>query len=157
MEASATAAGWLSFIATVVGLGSLITQASAIEERLDPFYTSRTPEHLGSWYRRQPKKPWHRLRKDPPIGPVISASLKDGFCGHAVVDISQIPVQKPGKASWTSTLGMVHETNEWQLPRYRNWIASIKPRFDIDDTEKARWTSMKYAEDADYNYDLPPP
>ncbi|KAL8826175.1 MAG: hypothetical protein Q9191_003968, partial [Dirinaria sp. TL-2023a] len=157
MDASATAAGWLSFIATAVGLGSLITQASAIEERLDPFYSSRTPEHLGSWYRRQPRKPWHRLRKEPPIGPVISASLKDGFCGHAIVDISQIPLQKPGKASWTSMLSMVHETNEWQSPKYRNWLANVKPRFAIEDAERVRLNSMKYAEEPNYNYDLPPP
>ena len=62
MDAAATTAGWLSFLVTAVGLGSLITQASAIQDRLDPYHTSRTEEHLGAWRKRQPKRPGIDLR-----------------------------------------------------------------------------------------------
>ena len=158
MDASATAAGWLSFIVTAIGLGSLITQASAIEERLDPFYSSRNQEHLGNWFHRQPRprRTWARIRKDPPIGPVISANLKDGFCGRAVVEISQLPQQKPGKASWTSILSTVHETAPWQSSRLSIRPASIRSRFEIDDAETVRQSTMKYVEN-DYHYESPPP
>ena len=48
MDAAATTAEWLSFMVTAIGPGSLIIQASAIQERLDPYYTSRTEEYLGT-------------------------------------------------------------------------------------------------------------
>lgn len=69
MDAAATTAGWLSFMVTAIGLGSLITQASAIQERLDPYYTSRAEEYLGTWIKRQPKKAWNRLAQPTPVGP----------------------------------------------------------------------------------------
>ena len=109
MDAAATTAGWLSFMVTAIGLGSLITQASAIQERLDPYYTSRAEEFLGTWIKRQPKKAWNRLAQPTPVGPVISAKLVDGFCGFNVIGVSRLPLEKPGKASWTAILAVLHE------------------------------------------------
>ena len=159
MDASATAAGWLSFLATAIGLGSLITQASAIEERLDPFYLSRKPEHLGTWIHRQPRHPWHRLRKDPPIGPILTASLKGGFCGRGVVEISQLPLQRPGKASWTGVLSMIHETGPWQTSSPVMNSTLRKPDVQIDDMEKIQMSSLRHAAtlEEEYWYDTPAP
>ena len=109
MDAAATTAGWLSFMVTAIGLGSLITQASAIQDRLDPYHTSRTEEHLGAWVNRQPKKTWNRLTQPTPVGPVIYAKLVDGFCGLNVVGVSRLPTEKPGKAGWTAILAIFHE------------------------------------------------
>lgn len=81
MDAAATTAGWLSFMVTALGLGPLITQTSAIEERLDPYHTSRSAEHLGAWLSRQPKALWFQLKKLTSVGPIIFARLVDGFCG----------------------------------------------------------------------------
>jgi len=61
MDAAGTTASWLSFAVTAIGLGSLITQPSAIQEQLDPCYTARTAEHLGVWIKRQPKGKRFRL------------------------------------------------------------------------------------------------
>ena len=93
---------------TAVGLGSLITQASAIQDRLDPYHTSRTKEHLGIWLKRQPTKAWHQVSHPTPTGPVINAKL-DGFCGFNVVGVSRLPLWEPGKASWTALLALLHE------------------------------------------------
>lgn len=109
MDAAGTTAGWLSFIVTTVGLGSLITQASAIQERLDPYHTSRTEEYLGAWVKRQPKKVWNRLAQPTPVGPVIYAKLVDGFCGVNIIGVSRLPTEKPGKATWTAILAILHE------------------------------------------------
>lgn len=109
MDAAATAAGWLSFMVTAVGLGSLITQASAIQDRLDPYHTSRTEEHLGNWIKRQPKKAWNRLAQPTPIGPFMYAKLTDGFRGFNVIGVSRLPLEKPGKASWTALLAIFHQ------------------------------------------------
>ena len=109
MDAAATAAGWLSFMVTAVGLGSLITQASAIQDRLDPYHTSRTEEHLGVWVKRQPKRAWNRLAQPTPVGPILYAKLVDGFCGFNVIGVSRLPTEKPGKATWTAILTIFHE------------------------------------------------
>ncbi|KAL8851269.1 MAG: hypothetical protein Q9221_003799 [Calogaya cf. arnoldii] len=109
MSISTTAAGWLSFLITAVGLGSLISQASAIEERLDPFLSSRSREFLGSWFALQPSSPWYRIKKPRPTGPVIFARLTDGFCGHNAIDVTRLPAEKPGKASWTAALAIIHK------------------------------------------------
>lgn len=109
MDAAATTAGWLSFMVTAVGLGSLITQASAIQDRLDPYHTSRTEEHLGPWIKRQPKKAWNKIAQPTPVGPVIYAKLVDGFCGFNVIGVSRLPLEKPGKASWTALLAIFHQ------------------------------------------------
>ena len=109
MDAAGTTAGWLSFVVTAVGLGSLITQASAIQDRLDPFHTSRSEEHLGAWITRQPKKAWNRLAQPTPVGPVLYAKLVDGFCGLNVIGVSRLPTEKPGKATWSAILALFHE------------------------------------------------
>ncbi|KAL8651719.1 MAG: hypothetical protein Q9226_004586 [Calogaya cf. arnoldii] len=109
MDVAATAAGWLSFLVTAVGLGSLISQASAIEERLDPFLNSRSREFLGSWFALQSSSPWYRIKKPRPIGPVIFARLTEGFCGYNVIDVTRIPAEKLGKASWTAALAIIHK------------------------------------------------
>ena len=109
MDAAATTAGWLSFVVTAIGLGSLITQASGIQDRLDPYHTSRTAEYLGAWKKRQPKKAFGPLAQPTPVGPVIHAKLVDGFCGINVIGVSRLPLDKPGKASWTALLAIFHE------------------------------------------------
>ncbi|KAL8639443.1 MAG: hypothetical protein Q9228_003530 [Teloschistes exilis] len=109
MDAAATAAGWLSFLVTAVGLGSLITQTSAIEEKLDPFLNSRGREYLGSWVSRQPASPRYRIKKPTPVGPVIFARLVDGFCGRNAIDVTRLPAERPGKATWTAVLAIFHE------------------------------------------------
>lgn len=109
MDAAATTAGWLSFTITAVGLGSLITQASAIQDRLDPYHTSRNEEHLGTWIKRQPKKAWNQLAQPTPVGPIIHAKLVDGFCGFNLIGVSRLPLEKPGKASWTALLATFHQ------------------------------------------------
>lgn len=109
MDAAATTAGWLSFMVTAVGLGSLITQASAIQDRLDPYHTSRTKEHLGIWFKRQPKKAWNQFSHPTPTGPVICAKLVGGFCDFNVVGVSRLPLWEPGKATWTALLALLHE------------------------------------------------
>lgn len=109
MDASATVAGWLSFAATVVGLGSLVTQASAIQERLDPYYAARTVEHLGSWVKRQPKRRNFSVSSPVPVGPVINAKLSEGFCGLNTIGVSRLPDEQTGKATWTAVLGMYHD------------------------------------------------
>lgn len=159
MDAANTAAGWLSFLATAIGLGSLITQASAIEERLDPFYYSRKPEHLGTWIHRQPHHPWHRLRREPPIGPIISASAKGGFCGRTEVGISQLPLQKPGKASWTGILSIIHETPAWQTMQAAYPSAMTNMDIELEDKEQVLAAAVKHAPtlEEEYWYDTPPP
>lgn len=138
MDAAATTAGWLSFMVTAVGLGSLITQASAIQERLDPYHTSRTEEHLGAWIKRQPKKAWYRVAQPTPVGPVIYAKLVDGFCGFNVVNVSRLPLEKPGKASWTALLAVFHQ--QAPFPAYehgtRVYRADTKTEFANEHLEK---------------------
>ncbi len=58
MNTSSTVATWLSFTATVVGLGGLISQANAINDKLEPFHSYRNVEYLGVWFRRQPAFQW---------------------------------------------------------------------------------------------------
>ena len=109
MDAAGTAASWLSFAATAVGLGSLITQTSAIQERLDPYHTARTAEHLGHWFKRQPKRKLLQLTRPIPVGPIIHAKLTEGFCGINVLGVSRLPQEQIGSASWTAILALFHE------------------------------------------------
>ncbi|CAJ2503274.1 Uu.00g106680.m01.CDS01 [Anthostomella pinea] len=106
MDTSNLVAAWLSFAATAVGLGGLITQASAINDRLDPFHANRTAEYLGVWFRRQQRFPWWRIARPPPLGPVITAKLSDGFCGVNHIHITRIPLAAAGKAGWSLILAM---------------------------------------------------
>ncbi|KAF2115759.1 hypothetical protein BDV96DRAFT_55630 [Lophiotrema nucula] len=107
-ETSSTVAGWLSFAVTTVGLGSLITQASAINEKMDPFHANRSAEYLGIWFQRQTAFPWWKIGKPPPQGPIIVAKLDEGFCGTNVIHASRVPLTAPGMAGWTVLLAILH-------------------------------------------------
>ncbi|KAI1462815.1 hypothetical protein F4805DRAFT_409408 [Annulohypoxylon moriforme] len=106
MDQANLAAAWLSFGATAVGLGGLISQASAINDQLDPYHANRTAEYLGIWFQRQQRFPWWRIAKPPPLGPVISARMADGFCGVNVLHVTRIPVVSPGRAGWSTIMAM---------------------------------------------------
>lgn len=108
MDTSSTVAGWLSFTATAIGLGSLITQASAINDKMDPFHANRSVEYLGIWFQRQARFPWWRIGKPPPEGPIMIAKLSEGFCGTNTVHISRVPLVAPGMAGWTVLLSIIH-------------------------------------------------
>lgn len=140
------AAGWLSFAVTAVGLGSLITQASAIQERLDPYFSSRTAEHLGTWIRRQPKKGTLRLSQPTPIGPVIHGKLTEGFCGRNAIGVSRLPQEVPGKATWTGILAIFHERQPVLIRSYGD-----EKRFVIS---KSNSMGSSAINDAGSTYDL---
>ncbi|MCJ1451916.1 hypothetical protein MMC28_002256 [Mycoblastus sanguinarius] len=127
---------------TAIGLGSLITQASGIHNRLDPYHTSRTAEHLGTWIRRQPKKAFYRLAQPTPVGPVIHAKLVDGFCGLNDLGVSRLPLERPGKASWTALLAIFHE--QAPSPVYTSGSKAYKHRtktgFGIEHVEEKAGT-----------------
>ncbi|KAI1085264.1 hypothetical protein F5B20DRAFT_521594 [Whalleya microplaca] len=106
MDTSNLVAAWLSFGATAVGLGGLISQASAINEKLDPFHASRTAEYLGIWFQRQRRFPWWRITKPPPEGPVMVAKMSEGFCGVNALHIARIPFHPTGKAGWSMILAI---------------------------------------------------
>ncbi|KAK4962400.1 hypothetical protein LTR10_000026 [Elasticomyces elasticus] len=109
MEASSTVAAWLSFGATAFGLGSLISQANAINDKLDPFHANRTVEYLGMvWIQRQAQFPWWVIAKSPPVGPIISGSLPDGFCGAQNLHLTRAPLTHCGKAGWSVLLSIIH-------------------------------------------------
>lgn len=121
MEPSSTAAAWLSFTATAIGLGSLISQASAIRGQMDPFYNTRGAEHLGTWVSRQLSSPWYRIARPSPIGPKIIAKLTGGFCGLNVIHVSRLPFEQTGKANWTALLAVLHK---------RQLLAARTPPFE---------------------------
>ncbi|OTB06971.1 hypothetical protein M426DRAFT_318337 [Hypoxylon sp. CI-4A] len=106
MDTANLTAAWLSFAVTTVGLGGLISQASAINDQLDPFHANRSVEYLGIWFQRQARFPWWAIAKPPPLGPVIIARMADGFCGVDVLHITRIPVAPPGRAGWSIVLAM---------------------------------------------------
>ena len=111
MEASDSAAAWISLAVTVIGLGGLIEQASAINDKMDPFHATRTAEYLGIWFQRQQRFPWWKIAKPPPLGPVIAANMADGFCKTQVLHVTRIPTTPPGKAGWSILLSMFHTEN----------------------------------------------
>lgn len=111
MDASAAAATWLSFFATTIGLGGLISQANLISERLDPFYPYRNEDYLGVWLARQKKSRWYAIAKHPPTGPVLRANLKHQFCGKELLHVTRKPlssISDSGKASWATLLATFH-------------------------------------------------
>ncbi|KAI2464448.1 hypothetical protein F4781DRAFT_72051 [Annulohypoxylon bovei var. microspora] len=116
MDQANLAAAWLSFGATAVGLGGLISQASAINDQLDPYHANRTAEYLGIWFQRQQRFPWWRIAKPPPLGPVIAARMADGFCGVDAVHITRIPVGRAGKAGWSIVLAMFNHEAPVLMP-----------------------------------------
>ncbi|KAF1963117.1 hypothetical protein CC80DRAFT_521959 [Byssothecium circinans] len=107
-ETSSSVSGWLSFAVTTVGLGSLITQASALNEKMDPFHANRSAEYLGIWFQRQTAFPWWKIGRPPPQGPVITAKLDEGFCGNNIIHVSRVPLTTSGIAGWTVLLSILH-------------------------------------------------
>ncbi|KAJ1325625.1 hypothetical protein MN608_08819 [Microdochium nivale] len=105
-EISSQVVAWASFVVTAIGLGGLITQASAINDKLDPFHESRTAEYMGIWFQRQDPFPWWTITKPPPRGPSISASMASGFCASPVIYVTRIPLLRPGKAGWSIVMSM---------------------------------------------------
>ncbi|KAL7623468.1 hypothetical protein AAE478_007150 [Parahypoxylon ruwenzoriense] len=124
MDTANLTAAWLSFLATAVGLGGLISQASAINEKLDPFHASRTAEYLGVWFQRQAAFPWWRIAKPPPQGPVIRADMARGFCGVNVIHVTRIPLLPPGRAGWSLILAMLNAEDPAALLRLRGPAAA---------------------------------
>lgn len=111
METSSTVANWLSLAATVIGLGSLVTQFRTIIEHTDPFHALRDARHLGRWWFRQPRLAWYHVFKPPPVGPIISANLAHGICGKKTVDVSRLPLSQPaGQAAWSVLLAVIRPT-----------------------------------------------
>lgn len=108
MDTSSVVATWLSLAATVVGLGGVISQASAINDKMDPFHANRTAEYLGIWFQRQDAFPWWVIAKPPPRGPTITAKLSEGFCGYNALHLVRVPLRPPGKASWAIILSILH-------------------------------------------------
>lgn len=108
MDVQTTFISWASFVVTTIGLGGLITQASAIGDQMDPFYSTRSSEYLGVWFKRQRVFPWWRIAKPAPRGPIIVAKTSTGFCGRHTVYIMRIPPAPPGKAGWATLLAMFH-------------------------------------------------
>lgn len=109
MDISATVAAWLSFTVTAVGLGGLISQANAINDKMDPFHANRSAEYLGIWFHRQRQFPWFVIAKPPPVGPVITGSLSEGFCGTNDLHLTRLPISsKSGKAGWSVLLAIFH-------------------------------------------------
>ncbi|KAI1416152.1 hypothetical protein F5Y13DRAFT_154681 [Hypoxylon sp. FL1857] len=109
MDQANLAAAWLSFAATAAGLGGLISQARAINDQLDPYHANRTAEYLGVWFQRQQRFSWWRIAKPPPLGPVIAASMADGFCGVNTIYLMQIPASPTGRAGWSTILAMFNQ------------------------------------------------
>ena len=109
MDQSSTAAAWLSFTVTAIGLGSLMSQASSIREQMDPFYNTRDAEHLGTWVSKQISSPWYRIGRPSPVGPLLTARLSNGFCGHNIIHVSRLPFEQTGKANWTALLAVLHK------------------------------------------------
>ncbi|KAI1974701.1 hypothetical protein LOZ51_005789 [Ophidiomyces ophidiicola] len=123
MDTSQTVATWLSLAATVIGLGSIVTQFRSFIDETDPFYSLRDARHLGRWKLRQLQIPWYRIIKPPPIGSIITASLPDGLCGRRTVFVSRLPLGEPsGRAAWSLVLSVIHASpgfvEQLQQPRF---------------------------------------
>lgn len=111
MDASAAVATWLSFAVTTVGLGGLISQANAINDKMDPFHEYRNVEYLGIWFRRQKQFPWLILAKPPPVGPELRASLSNAFCDTNLLHVTRLFLTSKGasgKTGWTVLLATFH-------------------------------------------------
>ncbi|KAI2627407.1 hypothetical protein GGS26DRAFT_140301 [Hypomontagnella submonticulosa] len=146
MDTSNLVAAWLSFAVTTVGLGGLISQASAINDQLDPFHANRTAEYLGVWFQRQQRFPWWKITKPPPLGPVITARMADGFCGVNVLHVTRIPIAPPGKAGWSTILAMFnHEVSV--LPSSKDSAAAEKADSASEDESIERASGRESAAD----------
>ncbi|EEP81452.1 predicted protein [Uncinocarpus reesii 1704] len=108
MDISQTVASWLSLAATVIGLGSIVTQFGSFIDETDPFHSLRDERQLGRWMLRQSHIPWYRIIKPPPVGPIVAASFPQGFCGRKVVYVTRLPRRQPsGKAAWAVLLAVI--------------------------------------------------
>ncbi|KAH7029350.1 uncharacterized protein B0I36DRAFT_325592 [Microdochium trichocladiopsis] len=132
-EISSQVVGWASFLVTALGLGGLITQANAINDKLDPFHESRTVEYLGIWFQRQDPFPWWTITKPPPHGPLISASMAGGFCAMPNIYITRIPLLSPGKAGWSMIMSMFNP----EPPSRGTTVATTIETGITNDEEKA--------------------
>ncbi|CRK23408.1 hypothetical protein BN1708_003677 [Verticillium longisporum] len=108
MDFSNAASSWIGTIATALGLGSLIAQGNVIQERLDPYSPFRGTAVLGIWTSRQASKAWYNLRPPILVGPVITATLTQGFCGLKSVFLSRRPDPSHGTASWAVVMEIFH-------------------------------------------------
>lgn len=111
MDTSAAIATWLSFAVTAVGLGGLISQANAINDKMDPFHSYRNIHYLGVWFRRQKQFPWWLLAKPPPVGPVLNCGLSAAFCEINLLYVTRLPLTSTGssgRASWAVLLAIFH-------------------------------------------------
>jgi hypothetical protein len=146
MDTSADVATWLSFLVTAVGLGGLLSQASAINDKLDPFHSHRTPTYLGFWYGHQNKSSWWTVKKPPLYGPVLVANLENGFCGRQLVYLTRLPrFTPPGQAGWAVILTIFHTEK----------LYSLRPRStSLDEAEKA--TESVHEKDIITTEDSPP-
>ncbi|KAI1935425.1 hypothetical protein LOZ66_005312 [Ophidiomyces ophidiicola] len=123
LEILLTVATWLSLAATVIGLGSIVTQFRRFIDETDPFYSLRDARHLGRWKLRQLQIPWYRIIKPPRIGPIMTASLPDGLCGRRTVFVSRLSLGEPsGRAAWSLVLSVIHASpgfvEQFQQPRF---------------------------------------
>lgn len=132
---------------TALGVGSLITQISAIEKRLDPYHTSRSAERLGAWLSRQPL--WLQLKKPTPVGPVIFPKLVDGFRGLNVIAVSRLPSVAPGEASWTAILAIFHEHAPNAVYKFK--ISDSKSGTRIRVNEISTQTNKAFTIDVDHD------
>lgn len=135
MDVVGNTAAWLSFAVTAIGLGSLITQANGIQDRLDPYRTFRSAEFLGAWIARQPKKSLIRLAQPAPVGPVIHAKLVVGFCGSNLICLSRLPLKKTGPASETGLLDVLHEDSTPIASKINNSGVRTKPSVPMNKRE----------------------
>lgn len=140
MDGSATAAAWLSVFVTSFGLISLLSQTNSIRDLLDPFRESRGRKFLGPfWALRQPRPRALGLPfqgDKPPIGPVINANLREGFCGEGCVRLSRLPTTETGLATWTAVLGIVHadERLDDQHGDFKRLQSNTTASFSIPET-----------------------
>ncbi|RAR13184.1 hypothetical protein DDE83_003440 [Stemphylium lycopersici] len=109
--------------------GGLLSQASAINDKLDPFHSHRTPTYLGFWYGHQDKSSWWTARSSPLYCPVLVANLENGFCGKRIIHLTRLPLfTPPGKAGWALVLTIFH-------PDKLHSLRSASP--SIEEAEKA--------------------
>lgn len=116
MEYSNTVASWVGVGATAIGLASLVTQGTLIQERLDPYYDLRDKEFLGPWVTIQYAQGWCQLWKPSLRGPVITASMSTGLCGNNTVQLTRKPHMLAGRASWTVVMGVFHPRSPGRNP-----------------------------------------
>ncbi|KAH8736309.1 hypothetical protein BGZ61DRAFT_441804 [Ilyonectria robusta] len=116
MEYSNTVASWVGVGATAIGLASLVTQGTLIQERLDPYYDLRDKEFLGPWVTVQYAQGWCQFWKPSLRGPVITASMSTGLCGNNTVQLTRKPHMLAGRASWTVVMGVFHPRSPGRNP-----------------------------------------